>query len=64
MNEPRPITRIPLRYVIHCSGCGEEVEICPEELDDKLAVCPHCNMPNATPIYALLNGQRGKSQDS
>ena len=61
MSEPLKIHR-PLRYVIHCAGCSAEIEICPNELDDKLAVCEQCNLPNATPIYALLSGRqkRGK----
>ena len=60
MSEPRLNIHRPLRYVIHCRGCDEEIEICPTELDDRLAVCPHCNLPNATPIHALLSGRRGQ----
>jgi rRNA maturation endonuclease Nob1 len=48
----------PLRYTLHCAGCKAEIEICPAELDDRLAVCPHCRMPNSTPIFALLSGRR------
>ncbi|MBZ0135250.1 MAG: hypothetical protein K8I27_02615 [Planctomycetes bacterium] len=53
--------RKPLRYVVRCAGCKEDVEICPTELDDKIAICPHCNLPNATPIFALLSGRRKRS---
>lgn len=60
MSEPRLHIKKPLRYVIHCSGCGGEIEICPDELDDRLAVCGHCNQPNPTPIHALLSGRRHK----
>ncbi|MCB9893287.1 MAG: hypothetical protein H6839_02435 [Planctomycetes bacterium] len=60
MSEPRLHIRKPLRYVIHCSGCDAEIEICPDELNDRLAVCPSCNQPNPTPIHALLSGRRGK----
>jgi predicted nucleic acid-binding Zn ribbon protein len=58
LSEPHLHIHQPLRYVIHCSGCGEEIEICPDELDDRLAVCPSCNQPNRTPIHALLSGRR------
>jgi hypothetical protein len=64
LSEPHLHIHKPLSYVIHCAGCGEEIEICPSELDDRLAVCPHCNLPNATPIYGLLRGRKPKSQDS
>lgn len=58
MNQaPLPLKR-PLVYTIHCSGCRAEIEIAPEALDDKLAVCPQCRLPNATPVYALLSGRR------
>lgn len=54
MSTPQlPVSR-PLRYVIHCAGCDAEVEICPDELDDKIAACPECGLPNPTPIYGLL----------
>jgi rRNA maturation endonuclease Nob1 len=57
LSEPLRIHK-PLRYVIRCAGCGEDVEIRPDELEDKLAICGHCNLPNATPVYALLSGRR------
>jgi hypothetical protein len=57
MNQtPRPIKR-PLRSTIHCSGCRAEIEIAPGELDDRMAICPSCKLPNPTPIYALLSGR-------
>lgn len=56
---PRPKPeKPPLRYHIRCAGCGGEVEICPDQLSSKIAVCADCGMPNATPIYALLSGRR------
>lgn len=64
MSEPRLNIHKPLRYVIHCSGCDHEIEICPEELDDRIAVCPQCSRPNATPIFRLLSGRGTNSQDS
>jgi hypothetical protein len=48
----------PLRYLIACAGCRAEVEICPTELDDRIAVCSRCNMPNPTPVFALLSGRQ------
>lgn len=54
----KPI-RPPLRYTISCSGCREPMEIAPASMDDRIALCPHCKMPNPTPIYALLSGRRG-----
>ncbi|MBK9975159.1 MAG: hypothetical protein IPP14_10345 [Planctomycetes bacterium] len=58
MNNIIPIARRPLRYVIRCSGCRGEMEIAPAELDQRLALCPHCNLPNPTPIWALLSGRK------
>lgn len=58
-SEPLPIKK-PLRYVIQCAGCKRELEICPSELDDRIAVCPHCNLPNATPVFGLLSGRQKK----
>jgi hypothetical protein len=57
LNEPLPIKK-PLRYTLHCAGCKAEIEICPDELNDRLAVCPKCRMPNSTPVFALLSGRR------
>lgn len=58
MSNPPPRISRPLRYTILCSGCGAEVQICPDELNDRLAVCPHCKLPNPTPVFALLSGRR------
>lgn len=57
-----PIYRIsrPLRYTIACAGCRAEIQICPDELNERLAVCPSCKLPNRTPVYALLAGHGGK----
>jgi hypothetical protein len=60
LSEPLQI-RKPLRYTLHCAGCKAEIEICPEELNDRMAVCPQCKMPNSTPIFALLSGRRKAS---
>lgn len=57
MSTPRLPASKPLRYVIRCAGCGEEIEICPSELNERIAVCPACEMPNPTPIFGLLRGQ-------
>lgn len=54
MSTPRLHVSKPLRYVIRCAGCAAEIEVCPDELDDKIVACPECNMPNPTPIYGLL----------
>jgi hypothetical protein len=61
----RPPLRIhrPLRYRIHCAGCRAEIEICPDELNDRLALCPRCRLPNPTPVYALLSGRRKELKD-
>lgn len=56
-----PIQRRPLRYVIRCSACRGEMEIAPAELDARLAVCPHCKLPNPTPVWALLSGRKPPS---
>jgi predicted amidophosphoribosyltransferase len=55
--------RKPLRYTMACSGCGQDIEVCPDELDQRLAVCPHCKQPNRTPIYGLLSGRRKATWD-
>lgn len=57
MNEPLRIKR-PLVYTIHCSGCRAEIEIAPAQLEDRLALCPQCRLPNPTPVFALLSGRR------
>lgn len=66
MNEPaatpRPAKRL-LQYTIRCAGCRAEVEMCPEQLSSKIAVCPECGLPNATPIYALLSGRHPRTQE-
>ncbi len=48
----------PLSYTIACAGCRAEMQICPQELDSRIALCPKCNLPNPTPVYALLSGRR------
>lgn len=50
----------PLRYTISCAGCRADIRICPEELNERLAVCPSCKLPNRTPVYALLAGHADK----
>lgn len=57
MNEPLRIKR-PLVYTIRCSGCRAEIQIAPAQLDDRLAQCADCGLPNPTPVYALLSGRR------
>ncbi len=57
MSTPRLPASKPLRYVIRCAGCAHELEICPTELDDRIAICPECEMPNPTPIFGLLQGR-------
>ncbi|MBX3461386.1 MAG: hypothetical protein KF696_15685 [Planctomycetes bacterium] len=56
-NPPLRISR-PLRYTILCEGCKGEISICPDELNERLAVCPRCRMPNRTPVFGLLSGRR------
>ncbi len=63
MSEPPVRISRPLRYTIICAGCRGEVEICPDELDERLAVCPKCNLPNRTPVFALLSGRRRATID-
>ena len=58
MTSPNLRVARPLRYVIACAGCKAEIEICPEELDSRIAVCGKCNLPNPTPVFALLSGRR------
>lgn len=66
MSDPTPKPRLvkpPLQYTIRCAGCGGDVEMCPEQLSSKIAVCPECGMPNATPIYALLSGRHPRTKE-
>ncbi|MBE7490955.1 MAG: hypothetical protein HS108_04260 [Planctomycetes bacterium] len=58
MTDGLPRLRRPLRYTIRCHGCRAELEIAPEELDQRLAVCGRCGQANPTPVYALLSGRR------
>lgn len=53
-DDPAPV----LRYVIRCAGCGKELEIVPEQLADRLAVCPSCGQANPTPIFRVLAGDK------
>ncbi|MCC6464655.1 MAG: hypothetical protein IT463_04870 [Planctomycetes bacterium] len=57
MNQ-RPVVKRPLQYVIRCASCNGEVVIAPAELENSLAVCPHCGLPQATPVFALLSGRK------
>jgi hypothetical protein len=56
-NPPLRLAR-SLRYTISCAGCKGEMQICPDELDSRIAVCPKCNLPNPTPVFALLSGRK------
>lgn len=64
MNDTPSAPRRVLRYTISCIGCRGEIEIAPAELDQRLAVCPHCRMANPTPIHALLSGRRPGPRDA
>lgn len=55
---PRPLGKRPLQYVIRCAGCNGEVAIAPAELENRMAVCPHCGLPQPTPVFALLSGRK------